>query len=117
MRCQGPALLMRLDIGAFQQLTQQHPTLRDSMLAVAAERAAFSTSREQRRRLTSGVVGGGGASPPSPPEAVVAAARAAAGRAPAMSAEDARVVVAQAEQLEVSKQSSRPPHRLVSASA
>ena len=79
------------------------------MLAVAAERAAFSTSREQRRRLTSGVVGGGGASPPSPPEAVVAAARAAAGRAPAMSAEDARVVVAQAEQLEVSEQSSRPP--------
>jgi len=116
MRCQGPALLMRLDIGAFQQLTQQHPTLRASMLAVAAERAAFSTSREQRRRLTSGG-GGGGASPPSPPEAVVAAARAAAGRAPAMSAEDARVVVAQAEQLEVSKQSSRPPPRLASASA
>ena len=62
MRCQGPALLMRLDIGAFQKLTQQHPTLRASMLAVAAERAAFSTSREQRRRLTSGG-GGGGASP------------------------------------------------------
>ena len=48
-------------------------------------------------------------------EAVVAAARAAAGRVPAMSAEDARVVVAQAEQLEVSKQSSRPPPRLASA--
>ena len=94
MRCLGDCLVMRLDLDAFTRLTRMYPELRTAMTKVAAERAAFSASREQRAKLTSR---GGGITIAAAP----VASGAALGPAQAMTAEEARIIVAEADALDV----------------
>eukprot|EP01048_Picozoa_sp_COSAG05_P007900 COSAG05_NODE_576_length_8580_cov_190.797194_5_plen_1695_part_00 len=52
MRCRGASVCCVLTLDMFQQLVESYPALRESMVAVASERAAFSSRATSRALAT-----------------------------------------------------------------
>jgi CRP-like cAMP-binding protein len=108
MRCLGNTLVMRLDLEAFTRLTTMYPELEHEMRKVAAERAAFSASKETRKKLSTRRVMSSSSAEASPSGAT-SARRVSVARdqsstsvrpAEAMSHEDATALVEQADGLD-----------------